>query len=70
MTSQLGSQIIAIHILSNFSKSKGNQTVICAQLMECNMRNNFVDKSYPKCCEETIPRTFSKKSNLSILLDH
>ena len=46
--------------MSNFSRSKGNQTVICVQLIECNMRNIFVEKSYPKCCGETVPRTFLK----------
>ena len=33
------------------------------------MRNIFVEKSYTKCDEETIPRPLSKKSKLSISLD-
>ena len=37
------------------------------QLIESNMRKNFLEKSYTKCCEETIPRSFSKKSKLSNL---
>ena len=39
------------------------------QLIEYNMRNIFVEKSYTKCGGETIPRPFSKKSKLSISLD-
>ena len=36
------------------------------QLLECNMRNIFPQKSYTKCSAETIPRPFSKKSKFSI----
>ena len=39
------------------------------QLIEYNMRNICVEKSYTKCGGETIPRPFSKKSNLSVSLD-
>ena len=39
------------------------------QLIEYNMRNIFVEKSYTKCAEETIPRPLSKKSKLIISLD-
>ena len=39
MTSQTGQQIIAIHILSNISRIKGNQTKKFCQLIEYNMRN-------------------------------
>ena len=69
MTSQLGYQTIAIHILSNISRSKGNQTMKFGQLIEYNMRNIFVEKSYTKCAGETIPRPLSKMSKLSISLD-
>ena len=31
------------------------------QLIECNMRNIFVEKSYTKCGGEAIPRLFSEK---------
>ena len=31
------------------------------QLIEYNMRNIFVEKSYTKCDGETIPRPFFKK---------
>ena len=33
------------------------------QLIEYNMRNIFVEKSYAKCGGETIPIHFPKKSN-------
>ena len=39
------------------------------QLTEQNMSNIFLEKPYTKCGEETIPRSFSKKSKLSISLD-
>ena len=38
MTSQPGLQTIAIHILSNISQSKGNQTMNFGQLIEYNKR--------------------------------
>ena len=39
------------------------------QLIEYNMRNNFLEISYIKCGRETIPRPSSIKSKLSISLD-
>ena len=39
------------------------------RLLESDMRNIFLGKSYTKSGEETIPRPFSKKSKLSIYLD-
>ena len=39
------------------------------QLVEYNMRNIFVEKSYTKYAGETIPRPLSKNSKLSISLD-
>ena len=69
MSSQPGLQTIAINILPNISRSKGNETMKFGQLIEYNMRNIFVEKSYSKCGGETIPRPLSKKSKLSISLD-
>ena len=69
MTSQPGQQRIVIHILPNISKSKGNQTMKFDQLIECNMRNMFLEKSYIKFGGETISRPFYKRSKLSICLD-
>ena len=60
MTSQPGQQTIAMHILPNTSRSKGNQTVKFGQFIEYNLSNIFVEKSYTKCAGETIPRPFSK----------
>ena len=69
MTSQPGKQTIAIHILAIISRSKGSQTMKFGQLIEYNMRNIFLEKSYTKCRGETSPRPFSEKLRLSISLD-
>ena len=39
------------------------------QLIEYNMRNISVEKSYIKCAGESITRPLSKKSKLSISLE-
>ena len=57
------------HIWTNIPGSKGNQTMKFGQLIEYNMINIFVEKSYTKCGGETIARPFSEKSKLSISLD-
>ena len=67
--SQPSYQTIVIHILPNISRSKGNQTMKFGQLIECNMRNVFLEKSYTKCGGETSPRPFSEKLKLSISLN-
>ena len=54
MMSQPGQQTITIYILPNISRSKGNQTMRFGQLIEYNMRNIFVGKSYTKCGGGTI----------------
>ena len=69
MMSQPGKPTIATHILLNISRSKGNQAMKFGQLIECNTTNIFVEKSYTKCAEETIPRPLSKISKLNISLD-
>ena len=53
MTSQPGQQTVVKHILSDISRSKGNQTMKFGQLLECNMKNIFLEKSYSKCGWET-----------------
>ena len=58
-----------MQILTNISRSKGNQTMKYGQLIEYKTKNIFLEKSYTKCGGETIPRTFCKKSKLSISLD-
>ena len=69
MTSQAGQQAIVINILSNISKSKVNQTMKFGQLIEYNMSNIFLKKSYRKCGGETSPIPFAGKLTLSISLD-
>ena len=69
ITSQPGLQTIAMHILPNISRSKGNQKMKFGQLIEYNLRNSFVEKSYTKCAAQTIPRPLSEISKLSISLD-
>ena len=69
MTSQPEKQTIAIRILTNISRIKGNQTMKFGRFIEYNTRNIFLEESYTKCGGETIPRPFSTKSKLSIYLD-
>ena len=69
MASQPGWQTSVIHILPNISRRKGNQSIKCGHLMECNMRSIFLEKSCTKCGWETSPRPFSEKLKLSISLD-
>ena len=52
MTSQHGKQTIAIHILPNISRSKGNQTIKFRQLIEYNIllqnhAQNVLEKLFP-----------------------
>ena len=42
MASQIGQQIITRHILLNISISKDNQAIRFGQLIEYNLRNNFL----------------------------
>ena len=63
MTSQPGYQTIAIHILANISRRKGNKTMKFGQLLEYNMRTIFFEKSFSKCGRETIPRPKNSKSS-------
>ena len=52
MTQQPGKQTIAIHILCNISRSKGNQIMKFGHLIACNIRNkshtqNMAEKLFP-----------------------
>ena len=49
MTLQPGKETIAIHILPNIFRSKGNKANKFGQLIGYTMRNNFIAKSYAKC---------------------
>ena len=63
MMSKPGTQTITIEILSNISSSKGNQAMKFGQLIEYNIRNIFLEKSYTKYSGETIPRPLLKNQN-------
>ena len=69
MKSDPDQQIIVIHILPDISRSKGNQTMKYGQLIDYDVRNIFLEKSYTKQGGETSPRSFSKKLKLRISLD-
>ena len=59
----------AICLVLMVSRKKGNQTMKFGQLIEYNMINTFLEKSYTKCDGEAIPRLFFKISKLSISLN-
>ena len=65
MTSQTGYQTITIHILPCISRSAGNQTKKFGQLIEYNVRNIFLEKSYINYDGKTSPRPFSKVEHIS-----
>ena len=60
MPSQPWTQTIAIHILPNISRSKGNQTKKIDQLIEYNMRNILREKIYAKGVDKFSPDPFLK----------
>ena len=59
MMSQSGTHMIAIHILTNIFRRKGNQIMKLCQLTEYHMRHIFLSKSWIKKCSE------NSKSKLS-----
>ena len=63
MMPQPGRQAIAKHILPNISRSKGNQTMKFAQLIEYNMKNIFVKNHTLSVVEELFPDPFLKNQN-------
>ena len=65
MTSQLGKQTAAIHILP-ISRSKGNETMTFVQLIECNVRNIFFQKSCRNEVGGLVHDLFSHFKKLSI----
>ena len=69
MMSQPGEETIVIHILPNSLRGKRNQTMKFGQLIEYNIRNIFLEKSFTICGTETSPRRLSEKSKLSLSLD-
>ena len=63
MTSQPGKQTIAIHILTNISRSKGNQTMKFGQLIEYDMRTIFLENHSQNVVEKLFPDPFLKNQN-------
>ena len=61
---QAGKKTIAIHILPDISRCKGNQAMKFGQLVEYNMRNIFFLKNHrQKGVEKLFPNTFLKNQN-------
>ena len=56
--SQTGTQTIAINTLQDFSKNKGNQTMIFGQLKEYNVRNIFLQNSRRNKVRRLVPNLF------------
>ena len=48
--------------MTNISGSKSNQAMKLSQVIEYNLRNIFLQKSYTKCGAGTIPRPFLKQN--------
>ena len=55
ITTQRDKQTITIHILPNISRSIDIQPIIFGQLIEYNMKKNFLEKSNSKCGREASP---------------
>ena len=58
-----------MNILPDISRRKGNQIIKYGQLIEHNIRIIFLEKSCTRYVGETSPRSFSRKSKLSISLE-
>ena len=52
-----------MHKLANIWRSKGNQTKKFSQLIEPNMKNIFLEKSYTNVMEKLVPDPFLKNEN-------
>ena len=61
---------IAILILPNISRSKGNLTIKFDNSIVYNMLNLFLEKLYTKCDRKATPRPFYRDTKFSISLDH
>ena len=59
MASKPGKHPIAMHVLTNISRRKYDQTMKFGHLIEYNMRNIFLEKLYRKCGGEAISRHIS-----------
>ena len=64
MTTGTGKEMITIHTLSNISRSKTNQIMKLGQLIEHDMRNIFLEKSYTNnVVEKLVKDPFLKNQN-------
>ena len=67
MVSSTEKLITTIQILPNISRSKDNQTMAFDKLIEFNLRNVFLEKSYAKCGLETCLEPFLKNKKWGYL---
>ena len=63
MTSKTGKQTIAMHILTNISKSTGNQIVKFGQSIEYNIKNIFLENHTQNVVEKLSLDPFPKSQN-------
>ena len=70
MTLQPGKQAIAIHILPNISRSKGNRTMKFGQFIEYNVEIFFLKNHTQRLVEKLVADPFSEKLKTSTSLDH
>ena len=63
MKSRPGYQTIEIHILTNISRSRSNQTMRFGQLIADNMRNIFMKNHARKVVDKLFPDPFLKYQN-------
>ena len=69
MTLETGQQITTILILPNILRNKRNQAMKLSWLIDYNIENICLEKSGTRSCRKAVPRTFYKKSKLSVSLD-
>ena len=58
MTSQAGQQTVAIHLLLNISRSKGNHTMEFGRLIEYNVKTFFFKNHTRNVVEKLFPYPF------------
>ena len=63
MTSQPGKKTIAIHMLPNISRNKGNQTMKFVQLLQYNVGKIFLKNHTQNVVEKLFPGLFLKNQN-------
>ena len=69
MTSHIGQQRSTVHTLSNIARSKHNQTVNIGQLIEYNMRNNFLENHAQNVVEMLVCEKLYRKSRAYLLVN-